>query len=299
MPLPPSYSAYEALIAPARRRSELWRLLPAAILIAGAYTLPLLLLSAFLTAEYGSLITAALIERMVRGDTPGGMLLLLWTFLGLALGPMAAVRIIHGRGAGTLFGPSIAVTFRAFIRVFVAVLALQVVLMPLTLSGADLQPGIGLATLLGYLPFALTGILIQTGAEEVLFRGYLQSQLAARFRSPLIWIGIPSALFAWGHYLPEEYGANAGMIALWAAFFGVLAADLTARSGSLGAALGFHMANNVVALLIVGIGGTLDGLALWTLPIDLTDPAVARPALIVDFATMIVSWLLARLALRV
>jgi hypothetical protein len=89
------------------------------------------------------------------------------------------------------------------------------------------------------------------------------------------------------------------MIALWAAFFGVLAADLTARSGSLGAALGFHMANNVVALLIIGVGGTLDGLALWSLPIDLTDPAVARPALIVDFATMIVSWLLARLALRV
>jgi hypothetical protein len=76
-------------------------------------------------------------------------------------------------------------------------------------------------------------------------------------------------------------------------------ADLTARTGNLGAALAFHFANNAVALLFVGIAGNLDGLALWSLPIDLKDSDAVRPALILDFATMIVSWLLARLSLRV
>lgn len=299
MPSYPAYSAYEPLVAAARPRAELWRLVPGVMLIAAAYFLPLLILSAVLTVQFGSHISSAFIERMITGDTPGGMLLLLWTFLGLALGPLAAVRLIHKRPAGTLFGPSAPRALRDFIRVLIAVFGFQLVLMPLTLAGTDLRPGLGLAAFLGYLPFALTGILIQTGAEELVFRGYLQGQLAARFRSPPIWIGIPAALFAWGHYLPAEYGPNAGMIAAWAFVFGILAADLTARTGNLGAALGFHMANNVAALLIVGVGGNLDGLALWSLPIDLTDPVVARPALIVDFVTMIVSWLLARLALRV
>jgi DNA-directed RNA polymerase subunit RPC12/RpoP len=40
------------------------------------------------------------------------------------------------------------------------------------------------------------GVLIQTGAEEVLFRGYLQQQLAARFASPIAWMVLPSAIFA-------------------------------------------------------------------------------------------------------
>ena len=294
-----AYAPQEKLSAPARPKAELWRLVPGAVVIAALYLGPLALLSLYLTERYGKLIAAALFERIVHGDTPGGMLLLLWTFLGLALGPLAAVRLLHGRGAATLFGPSWPSVRRDFLRVFVPVFGLQVVLLPLILHGADLRPGLGLAAFLFYLPFALPGILLQTGAEELVFRGYLQSQLAARFRSPAIWIGVPSALFAWGHYLPEDYGQNAWLITLWAALFGVLAADLTARTGNLGAALAFHFANNAVALLVVGVSGNLDGLALWSLPIDLKDAGAARPALILDFATMIVSWLLARLCLRV
>ncbi|MGB3313240.1 MAG: CPBP family intramembrane glutamic endopeptidase [Albidovulum sp.] len=294
-----AYAPQEDLTAPARPKAELWRLLPAAIVIVALYLGPLMLLGVYLTERYGSLIASALFERIVHGDTPGGMLLLLWTFLGLALGPFAAVRLLHGRGAATLFGPSWRTLRTDFLRVFVPVLGLQLVMLPLTLHGADIRPGLNLTTFLLYLPFALPGILIQIGAEELVFRGYLQSQLAARFRMPAIWIGVPSALFAWGHHLPEEYGQNAWLITLWAAMFGAMAADLTARTGNLGAALAFHFANNAIALLVVGVAGNLDGLALWSLPLDLKDTDVTRPALMLDFATMIVSWLLARLSLRV
>ncbi|WP_347312353.1 CPBP family intramembrane glutamic endopeptidase [Defluviimonas sp. SAOS-178_SWC] len=297
--MPDAYAPHDAYIAPARRRREFWRLFPGAAIILAVYLGPIVFLGIYLTETYGRLITGALMQRMARGDTPGGMLMLLWTFLGLALGPMVAVRLLHGRAAGTLFGPSLSRALADFTRVLGPVLALNGILLPFALGSESAHPGLGFADFLSYLPFALPGILIQTGAEELVFRGYLQQQLAARFKSPLIWIGLPSALFAFGHYLPDEFGTSAWAVALWAAVFGVLAADLTARTGNLGAALGLHFANNIAALLFVGLENNLDGLALWTMSIDLADPSAVLPALAVDFAAMITSWLLARLVLRV
>ena len=54
-----------------------------------------------------------------------------------------------------------------------------------------------------------------------------------------------------------------------------------------------------MALLVVGLSGNLDGLTLWSLSADMTDPSVVRPMLAVDFMLMLTSWLLARLVLRV
>lgn len=294
-----AYAPHDAFVTPARRRREVWRLLPAGAVIVASYLGLLFLLGIYLTQTYGPVIAGALLQRMAQGDSPGVMLLLLWTFLGMAAGPILAVRLVHGRAAGTLFGPSPRRALSDFRTVVLPVVAMHVLLLPLMLGSADIRPGLNLVAFLGYLPFALPGLLIQTSAEELLFRGYLQQQLAARFARPLVWMGLPSALFALGHYLPADYGANAWAVALWAGVFGLLAADLTARTGSLGAALGLHFANNVSAVLLVGIAGELDGLALWSRAIDLADPGVIGPALAVDFAVMVISWLIARLALRV
>lgn len=294
-----AYAAHHAFAAPAGRRRELWRLFPGMAIIVGSYLGLLIVLGAYLTQTYGPLIAGALIQRMARGDTPGGMFLLLWTFAGLAAGAIAAVRIVHGRSASTLFGPSPRRVLADFRTVALPVVALHLALLPLTLGASDAAPGLTFGALLGYLPFALPGLLIQTGAEELVFRGYLQQQLAARFAHPAIWMGLPSALFAFGHYLPADYGRSAWAVALWAGAFGLFAADLTARTGTLGAALGLHFANNVSAILLVGVAGNLDGLALWSVTMDLSDPGVVGPALAVDFVVMLISWLLARLALRV
>lgn len=295
----PAYTAHNAFAAPAARRSEFWRLFPGVAIIVAGYFGLLVVLGAYLTQTYGPLIASALIQRMARGDTPGGMLLLLWTFAGLAAGAIAAVRIVHRRSASTLFGPAPRRVLADFRAVALPVVALHLALLPLTLGSVDAKPGLTFGAFLGYLPFALPGLLIQTGAEELVFRGYLQQQLAARFAHPAIWMGVPSALFALGHYLPAEYGPNAWAVALWAGAFGLFAADLTARTGSLGAALGLHFANNVSAILLVGVADDLDGLALWSVSMDLSDPGVAGPALAVDFVVMLISWLLARLVLRV
>jgi uncharacterized protein len=148
------------------------------------------------------------------------------------------------------------------------------------------------------LPLSLLAVLVQVSAEEIVFRGYVQQQLAARFNSPLIWMVLPSALFALGHYLPAEAGENALMVALWAGVFGILMADLTARSGSLGPAIAVHLWNNVSAILIVSLPDDLSGLALYLTPFSMDDAAAIRTWLPVDFALMLVSWLAARLAIR-
>lgn len=294
-----AYRPHDAFIAPARIRSELWRLVPAVAVIIATYLAGFFLLNAYLSETYGRWAAAAILHRLAFGDTPGTMLLTLWTFLGLALGPMVAVRLVNRRSAATLFGGPAPRAVQDFLRVAGTVAALSLLLLPLHLGAEEIRPGLPFGTFLVYLPFALVAVLIQTGAEEIVFRGYLQQQLAARFSHPAIWMGVPSALFAWGHYLPADFGPNAWSIAVWAFVFGSLAADLTARTGTLGAAMGFHFANNLSALLLVGLAGNLDGLALWRLTLDLSAPGVLGPALAVDFAVMIVSWLLARLVLRV
>ena len=139
---------------------------------------------------------------------------------------------------------------------------------------------------------------LEFSPEEIAFRGYIQQQLAARFKSPVIWMILPSVLFALGHYDPDETGSNALAIAALSGFFGLLLADLTARSGTLGPAIAMHLANNFVAMLLMSPQGSLTGLALFTSPIDLSDEALVRTWLPVDLATMLVSWLAARLVLR-
>lgn len=91
---------------------------------------------------------------------------------------------------------------------------------------------------------------------------------------------------------------NAVLIVLWAGVFGLLMADLTARSGTLGPAIAVHFFNNISALLVFASPTSLYGLSLYLMPYDLSDAEALRPWLAVDFALMLVSWLTARLAIR-
>lgn len=293
---PDGYRPNQAHAAPAAASCQIWRSLLGACLIAVVYLALNYAFLLYLRDRYGGLIAQSILSAMVDGRTPGMLILLLANFALLAVAPILIVRALHGRRAGTLFGPA-ARTIADFRTSALAGLAAYVALSPLSLG--ETQPGLPLGTFLGWLPVALIALLIQVTAEELVFRGYLQQQLAARFPTPLVWIGLPTALFAWAHHSPTDYGDNALTITMLAGAFGLLAADLTARTGTLGAAMGFHFANNVAALLLVGIDGDMDGLALRTLALDLTDPAAAVPMAIADLGSMIIGWLAVRLALRV
>lgn len=294
-----AYAAHERLVAPGRAQSAIWRLFVGFAVIGFVAFALNSMLHAMLTSAAPGFWVAEFAKSDGYGNAPLPMLILLGSFVFITVGVAAAARLLHQRGLAGIIGPW-AETSQQFLRVSGILLVLAVVLSVLPPYGfeepmvANLKPSVWLMLL----PLSLLAVLIQAGTEEILFRGYVQQALAARFSNPLIWMVLPSVLFALGHYVPAEAGENAGLIALWAGVFGILMADLTARAGTLGPAIAVHLFNNAVALLIVSMPDSLNGLSLYTTPFTMSDQDLLQGWLIVDFAMMIVSWLAARLAIR-
>ncbi|WP_420583754.1 CPBP family intramembrane glutamic endopeptidase [Ruegeria sp.] len=295
MPDPAAYAPHEDLLRTARARPEFWRLLVGLVIVGAIY----LLLNSVLFAVIGALASPEQAEGFLRGTSALATLVLLFSFVFMTLGVAIAVHQMQHRRLRSLFGAR-SPCLRQFRQVLIGLILLgaAMTVLPPYGFGAPLTQNLALTTWLLLLPISLFAVLIQTSAEEILFRGYLQQSLAARFRSPLIWIGVPSILFAAGHYAPVITGENAPMVAIWAFVFGVLAADLTARSGTLGPAIALHFFNNSSALLFISLPDTLSGLSLYLLPYDMADTQALRDWLFVDFAVMMICWLTARLALR-
>lgn len=292
--LAPPFAQY---VQPARARPQIWRLILGLVLIVVIYTMWLVLMGGALWLINGSDGFERRLAAAATGSTPGDLILLLGSFAGMALGAFAAARWLHRRSVASLFGRA-PVVLRDFC---LGAGVLGVV----ALGGLLLMPDLGTRVAavpwqvwLAFLPLAVLGLLIQTGAEELVFRGYLQQQLAARFASPVIWMIGPSILFGLVHYAPVQLGPTTWYVVLVTGLVGLVAADLTARSGSIGMAWGLHFANNFVAIMIVTTGGVLDGLALYRLPFDPDDLDIMGPMLFADMVGLALAWGLCRLLLR-
>jgi membrane protease YdiL (CAAX protease family) len=293
-----SYQAHDAFVAPARHRAELWRLgaglVTGVVIVYGlGWAVQAIAMAVLSAPDYADFRTA-----VASPHTPAGALYLLLS-LGLLIVAAAMVaNQIHGRGLRSLIGaPRMA--GRQFVRVlaYLAVLYTVVSALPPWELPAPLEPGLPSGLWLALLPLSLLAVLVQTSAEEIVFRGYIQQQLAARFGPTAIWMAGPAILFAALHYRPGM--GNAGwLFMLWAGVFSVAASDITARAGTLGPAIALHFASNVVAIVLVSGDPDLTGLALWRMQIDITDPAVLWPVMSIDLAMLLVSWLVIRLALR-
>ena len=292
------YAAHRDFIAPAVPTAALWRVFVGFLAASAVY---LLLNNLFFTLVFNLLGSqdGSFYDDLLTGKTPVAMFILLGSFGLMTVGVVLVARVLHKRSLSSLIGPmSLAVPqFGMVVRMLVIVGAITFVLPPWGF-GEDNVSNMPLGKWVLLLPLSLVAVFIQVSAEEIVFRGYVQQQLAARFKSPLVWMVLPSVLFALGHYLPEEAGENAVTIALWAAVFGILMADLTARAGSLGPAIAVHFCNNVTAILITSLPDNLSGLALYVTPFGMDDTEALRTWLPVDFALMFVSWLAARLAIR-
>lgn len=286
------------MVLPARPKAQIWRLFMGLILIAGVFLIGNQFLHQTMITILGP-DTYRSVTDIAGNSTQASIIVLLMTFGFITLGVIVALRVAHTRGIATLFGP-----WQVFRAQFWSVLAMLVLLnlvifvLPPWDIGGPLEPNNPPVRWLLVLPFAVIAIMVQVSSEEILFRGYLQQQLAARFNAPVIWIGIPALLFGLGHYMPGEAGDNANLIVIWAVVFGMLMADLTARAGSLGPAIAVHFANNFVAIALISMPGSLSGLSLYFTPFSMEDTQQVRAWLPVDFAMMIVTWLAARLAIR-
>jgi membrane protease YdiL (CAAX protease family) len=285
----PVFAAY---VAPARPRAELWRTVLGLGVIMAVY-LGLIAAAGFVARMLGG--GGAWLERLAEGADPWSMLALLFTFLAGWVAVWVAVRGLHRRGWRSLFGhpPRVLADFAlglgAMLVVGGGLAALALPWLP------PLEPALDPRLWLMILPLAIVGLLVQTGAEELVFRGYLQQQLAARFASPLVWMVVPSVLFGLAHHAPEANGTSTWLVVAVTGLFGLIAADLTARSGSLGLAWGLHFANNLLAILVISAMPQLDGLALFRLGDRSADILV--PLLVLDMVLLTAVWAFCRFRL--
>ncbi|WP_299937098.1 CPBP family intramembrane glutamic endopeptidase [uncultured Pelagimonas sp.] len=294
------YAPYERLVMPARPSAGLGRLAIGIIVIAFVHFALIQGVFAVLRALMSAEGYFDLVSSIQRADTATALLAVLILTGSMGLGAIVASEMVHGRSFASLIGPRMAMLrqFKLVLRPLAILLAISLLLLTLV-GGRDLLPGVPFGTWMQLLPLTVLALLIQTGAEELVFRGYLQSQLAARFGNPAVWIFVPSLIFAVLHYQPEVYGENARFFVIWSFLFGVLAADLTARTGTLGPAIAIHFANNFTALALVSLKGDMSGLALWQLPYGPEAVAAIRAHMPGEFLFLVIYWLAARLALRV
>lgn len=259
---------------PALDRPQIWR-----TLLGGLLTILVWVGLGFGIILGGTLLSGLPIETVLDTTRWTGMAMFFLTFLGLHLGLMIALPLLHRRRYMSLFGPTGRVNLTHFLRGTGAMLALAVALsLFIFIEELVLPEGITpettqLRTLGEWLPGlipALLLILMQVSAEELAFRGYLLQQLRARFRSPLIWALVPALVFGILHFDPTTYGlTNAALYVVNATTMGVLAVFVTLRTGNLSAAIGLHFGNNA-SLVLVGLAGQLSGFSLLGIDMDPT-----------------------------
>jgi membrane protease YdiL (CAAX protease family) len=295
--------AFEAFIAPARAYPAIWRILIATITGVAVYALGAAMVLWFgikpLSGFFPDLVGLDVYTLLyANGGSPGQMVIILATFIpmGLAAFAMAAW---HWRGPVSLFGIR-----EGFLRNFIIAIAILAaanvvfVVVERVLGTSEYLPNLALGDWAKHLIWALPLLFIQTTSEELVFRGYFQQQLAARFQNPIIWMILPSLLFGLGHFDDTIDLTLALLIVFATTLFGVIAADLTRVTGSLAAAMGLHFANNFVALLLVGVPGELSGLALYHAPFTMDDTPILLNYILLDIAVLVAIWAVLRRALR-
>lgn len=297
------YAAHSDFIRPAWPARQIWRVLVMMVAFEVVFVLSFEIFAAFLPGE-------AAVNAFYEGTTTFGTLAQFFAFGISAMGFLLLLHLLHARGFWSLIGPYQAAR-RDLIRVGLGVSAVLLVLeiVPPWVELSALAEVRDLGVWLSLIPITLTALLIQVGTEEMVFRGYLQQQFACISSSRWVWMGVPSVMFGSVHYWNGNGAAEGISWAIWATVLGMACADLTARSGNLGAAIGLHMANNAFALLVVSVQGwPSSGVALFLYPYE--DPALYAYGaealfapwyifqLLVMLVTVYVMWLAARIAIK-
>lgn len=258
----------------AHAHAHLWRtLLGVAIVVTVWITWTIVI---GLVAIGGGLITPEAL-RTVLG---GGYARLSWletvmatgvafaTFWGIWFGVWAAVRLVHKRDLSSVFGHDRQVRLGQFATGMVIALGyLTVSLVIGNLTGVTpVRTELPIETwLLSLAPLVLL-LFFQTAGEELFFRGYLVQQLAAKAPNPVIWGFLPSFVFGLAHAGNAQGDPQFAMYYVGAAtMLGLVMTALVWRTGGLAVAMGFHLVNNIGALLVVGVEGVTPAISPFVL----------------------------------
>ena len=289
-----SYKLHENLVNPARQKSGIFRLLLGLVILTLIYLVLLTALLFALKLTMGGVWVSNLRSGVVT--SPGQTLTLLGSFSTMAIAVGAVVLILHHRSPTTLLG-GLRPAFDQFCQSIRGFIPYLIIVILLVFSSQDMQPHLAIGTWLTLLPITLVLLMVQVGAEELVFRGYLQSQLAALNAPTFVWILLPSVAFGLLHYDPTTTGDLAPWIVLWAIFFGVAAADLTARYGTLGPAIAMHFVNNFAAITLMGVKDNLGGLNLYVYPFSISNTSKFTEMLLLETFALGLAYLSIRWAM--
>ncbi len=93
---------------------------------------------------------------------------------------------------------------------------------------------------------------IQTGVEEVIFRGYLLQGLSQVFKNGIIPLLITSSLFGLAHMgNPEVQAYGVGLMLPYYVGFALFLGTLTLLDEGLELAFGIHFANNIISSILI------------------------------------------------
>ena len=291
-----TYRLHERLVAPARNKSEILRLIFGLVTITMLYMVMVMLGGHVVSVIMGDAWMQA-IATSPGLTSPGQMLTILGSFGFMIIAVCLVVILLHHRSPITLLG-GFGIATTQFFKAMRNLLPYMALLAAFAFMAEDLQPNLTLGLWLSILPLTLLFLLVQVSAEELIFRGYLQSQLAALNLHKSVWVLLPAILFGLLHYDPIIMKSAAPWVVLWSICFGVLAGDLTARSGTLGPAVAFHFAINFLSIGVVGIGDYLGGLNLYFYPFSITDTSKLIAYIPLDTIGMLLAYFFVRLALR-
>lgn len=197
----------------------------------------------------------------------------------LAVGSMwfavlLVMRVLHRRPLSTLLGATARLSWHDFARSFAIWFVVGVVssaiFFTMDVTAARSETNL-LEWAAAFLPLSLF-ILLQSSAEELVFRGYLQQSLAQRFPHWLAWAILPGIAFTLPHWDFEALPWMNAAYLMSVAVFSIAMTVLVCATGNLGAAFGAHFATNLVALLLFSSDGDYRSAALFV-GLPMQDPS--------------------------
>lgn len=256
---------------PARLRNQVWRLFVGCAVICACCLVWIMLvfllgIVALMIGSGISMTTAFReFEILVAASAPSGVLLILLSSVGVWIGIWAATNLLHGRPFKSVISAERRVRWAEFSGgVGLAMLFWLVsALLGYLVAGAPVRSALAVQDWLIVLAPLVALAVVQSAGEEMVFRGYILQQLAARFPSVWMWAVLPAVCFGLFHFDTSLAPTIRWVYVASSVLFALTLTVLVWRTGSLSASIGLHTGINLFSLSIVGVQGSLDGSALW------------------------------------
>jgi len=274
----------ETFAAAGSARSGFWRVILGLVLIvAGWLVWTVVVMAGFVLWRIGSgdpvPVALEALRAFVTSKSPDSVMFQLATFAGIWPATWVTLRLLHRQKLGTLISPEGRMRWGEFAGGAGIAVGFWVVTITIGVAvvGAPMRTELPLGTwAAAFLPLAVL-VFLQASAEELVFRGYLLQQLYLRWRNPVLWAALPGFLFGAAHYSNgAALGAGLHYVAV-TVLFGLAAAALVWRTGSLAAAMGLHTALNIFSLSGIGLENVIEGTQLYVY-----DGSLARVLLAAD-----------------